>query len=459
VATTETDRFAAFFGLLGHSLEPFQRAIVEEIFSDRRETLVLIPRGNGKSTLLAAVALWCLLRKPDACIVVGAASRDQAAILFDIARGFAQHQEIARLVQTTRREIRTAGGWLKVIAADGPKQHGLIVDMAIVDELHAHARRDLYDALRTAMLKRPGARMVTISTAGATVDTPLGELYERARKLPDVSTDGPLTRATGPHLAMLEWRAEDPDDIRQVLAANPASWVTLTGLEEQRDSVHPLSFKRFHANAWTGGESPFITAEDWDRNAGHPDIPDGAPVVLGIDASIRHDSTAVCVIRRDGDVIHALWKVWTPVKGGEISLGEVEQHIRGLADRFDVRAAVYDRHYMWHAAQRLDEEGIPMMEWPYVRMASATRTLHEIVTHARLRHGGDQVARVHALAAEVREREHGLIISKRATRAPIDALVALAMAVELADLAEPPRKSVYNQRYELWVEEGLLPPR
>ena len=63
---TEVDRFAAFFGLLGHELEDFQRLIVEEIFSERRETLTLIPRGNGKSTLLAAVALWTLLRRPDA---------------------------------------------------------------------------------------------------------------------------------------------------------------------------------------------------------------------------------------------------------------------------------------------------------------------------------------------------------------------------------------------------------
>ena len=167
--TSETDRFERFFGMLGHTLEPFQRLIVDEIFSGRRETLVLIPRGNGKSTLLAAVALWCLLRKDDAQIVVGAASRDQAAILFDIARGFAQHPDIARRVETTRREIRTAAGWLKVIAADGPRQHGLILDMAICDEpVHAHARRDLYDALRTSMLKRPGA------CPGVRVDGDLG---------------------------------------------------------------------------------------------------------------------------------------------------------------------------------------------------------------------------------------------------------------------------------------------
>jgi phage terminase large subunit-like protein len=139
-------------------------------------------------------------------------------------------------VETTRREIRTAGGWLKVIAADGPRQHGLILDMAICDELHAHARRDLYDALRTSMLKRPGARMVTITTAGATLDTPLGELRERALKLPRVERDGALTRAEGDHLAMLQWALPvdaEVSDLEAVKQANPCSWITLDGLREQ----------------------------------------------------------------------------------------------------------------------------------------------------------------------------------------------------------------------------------
>jgi phage terminase large subunit-like protein len=54
------------------------------VFSPRRETLVLIPRANGKSTLLAASALWELLKSPCAQIVVGAASREQASVLFDM---------------------------------------------------------------------------------------------------------------------------------------------------------------------------------------------------------------------------------------------------------------------------------------------------------------------------------------------------------------------------------------
>jgi phage terminase large subunit-like protein len=232
-----------------------------------------------------------------------------------------------------------------------------------------------------------------------------------------------------------------------VLAANPASWVTAEGLLEQRDAVHPLAFKRFHANVWTGGESPFILADEWDACAGEPDIPEGSEVILGLDASIRHDSTAICVVRKDGDIYHAMWKVWTPTKENEISLGEVEQFVRDLADYFTVRACVYDRHYAWHMSQRLDEEGIPMVEWVYARNAAATRLVHDLITHRRLRHGGDDVARRHALAAEVRERENGLIISKRASREPIDALVALSMAVHWAECLPEKKVSIYEEYY------------
>ena len=448
---SEVDRFAGFFAMLGHELEDFQRLIVEEVFTPRRETLVLIPRGCGKSTLLAAISLWELMKAPDAQIVVGAASREQASVLFDIARRMAQHPEIAPRVEITRREIRTANGWLKVIAADGPRQHGLIVDLAVVDELHAHRHDELYIALRTAMQKRPGARMVTISTAGARIATPLGALRERCKKLPKVERDGALTRTEGENLALLEWSLPEDasiDDLEAVKACNPASWITVEGLAEQREAVHELAFARYHANVWTGGERPWISADVWDQNAGEPQIEPGDRVIIACDASTVHDTTVVCVVRRDeDDIYHALFRVWDPVASGRpVPLQDVEDFIRELADNFTVEAVVYDRHYLWHAAQRLDDEGLPMLEWPYVRAASATRTLHEIVTHGRLRHGGDETARRHALAAEVKEREYGLILSKQRSREPIDAMTALSMGVEWAASIEP-RVSVYETRF------------
>ena len=118
--------------------------------------------------MLAAIGLWHLLSAKQPQVAIGAASREQASVLFDISRQMASHPAIASRVEITRREIRTPTGWLKVVASDGPKQHGLILSLAIVDELHAHRDAELYTALRTGMLKRKDASIVTISTAART---------------------------------------------------------------------------------------------------------------------------------------------------------------------------------------------------------------------------------------------------------------------------------------------------
>src|SRR5215210_7723819 len=116
--------------------------------------------------------------------------------------------------------------------------------LVLVDELHAHKDAELYLALRTTMLRRPGAQLVTISTAGVGADSPLGRLRSRALALPRVERSGSLTRAEGPTFSMLEWSVPneaDIDDMAVVKASNPAPWITEEGLREQREAVHELA--------------------------------------------------------------------------------------------------------------------------------------------------------------------------------------------------------------------------
>src|SRR4051812_38990100 len=103
-------------------LEDFQRQMLAEHFEGASETLILLPKKNGKSTLLAALALFHLITTPDAECVIGAASRDQATILYDQAAGFVRRSDgLEQRVHVKRgyREIqsRRDSGRIRVLAA------------------------------------------------------------------------------------------------------------------------------------------------------------------------------------------------------------------------------------------------------------------------------------------------------------------------------------------------------
>jgi Terminase large subunit, ATPase domain len=66
-------------------LEAFQRTVLADYFAGATETVVIMPKKNGKTTLLSALALYHLTKTEDAECVIAASSRDQAKILFNQA--------------------------------------------------------------------------------------------------------------------------------------------------------------------------------------------------------------------------------------------------------------------------------------------------------------------------------------------------------------------------------------
>jgi phage terminase large subunit-like protein len=213
--------------------------------------------------------------------------------------------------------------------------------------------------------------------------------------------------------------------------------------------MHESEFRRWHLNQWTAGEEAWISAQIWDECRADPVLLPHRDTILGVDASIRHDSTVVATVQKDEDGIYnAAFKAWEPTPNHEVEMAAVMEYIRTQTRDFKVVGVTYDPQFMHHAAQTLDSEGVPMIEWKQdnARMVPATRTLHEAVVRQKLRHGGDPIARSHALAAGVRETERGLRIKKTAGSGPNDALVALAMAVEWASRDDEPPPSVYESR-------------
>jgi phage terminase large subunit-like protein len=310
-----------------------------------------------------------------------------------------------------------------------PHQAALLV---LVDELHAHRDGELYEAMRTSMLKRSDSRMVTISTAGADVDGVLGRLRARALVQPDVKRSGAVTRAYGPNLGMLEWSVADDvdiDDLEAAKAANPASWVTVEGLAEQREAVQRSAYERFHLNRWTVGEHHWLPIGAWARCA-DPTVKifPAERIFVGVDVGGERSASAVAWVtedlRVDSEIFH----------GNEAVLACAAK-VRELAEDFNVVEVIADPWRFQQSMLELAERGIRVTEFPQsnARMGPASERLHAAIVEGRLTHPDDPALNGHVRQAIARDTPRGWRIDKAKSRDNVDGVVAMAMAVEAAE--------------------------
>ncbi len=422
----------------GLTLEDFQERIVAA-HREHRETLAILPRGNGKTTLAAALAVHHLVTTPRPAVYIAAASRDQARVMYEAARDMIHaDRDLARAVTVRHRELRANGGHLRVLSSDGPRAHGLIPTLALVDELHAHASPDLYVALRSSLGKR-AARMLTITTAGYDPESTLGQLRGRALELGDQDHDGALTIAQDPagSFCMLEWALTLDDDLADpdtLKTANPASWVTRKWLAEQIASpgMHPLEVARYHACAWTYGARSWLPHGAWDACRGDATIKPGEAVWAGVDVGGERSATALVWATAD---LRVSSQTWT----GENAVLEVPHAIRQLAERYDLRQVAYDPWRFQAPALELQRDGLPCVEFPqsHARMVPASEGLYAAITEGRLTLPDDPELASHAAHAVARHSRRGWRLDKANRADNIDAMIALCMALERAEQPPP----------------------
>ncbi len=188
-------RWRHFADACGLELEPFQRRILRAIASGTREMVVLLPRGNGKTSLAALLALHHLVtvdgregrgggrqlaQQADAPVRLRRALRPRA-------RRPARRAPPPRaaLVPASRRSQKVWTRSLEVWAVGRPQ--AARPDLLAGDRRRAAGARPtrVYVAMASALHKRAGAQLVAISTAGQGADSPLGQLRARALALPD----------------------------------------------------------------------------------------------------------------------------------------------------------------------------------------------------------------------------------------------------------------------------------
>jgi phage terminase large subunit-like protein len=429
--------FAAFCEQIGLRLEPFQKRIAKAAAGPEPEFLALLPRGQGKTTLLAALALYHLLAVENAAVYCAASSREQARILFEAAAEFARRLEHPNVV-VRHLELRFCDDperpnvfsrHLRVLAADAPRLHGLTPSLSIVDELHAHVDDEVYLALRTATLKRPESKLLIISTAGMGADSPLGRLRARALGQPHVTRRGALTDARGPHLRMLEWSVpEDVDvsDMRQVKKANPASWISAAALGQQYEAIPRHAFERYHANRWVAQVGAWLPPGAWQACAGETSFEPGERIWIACDLGGERSDSAVVWLNERLQVGVMTWS-------GDSAVLDVKEFVEELATNFTAVEIAVDPWRAAGLAGEWQQRGLTVVTFPQSdsRMIQASERLYDVIVHKQLVHPDDPELNAHVHAAVAKHTRRGWRLDRPSRGEKIDACIALAMAVDV----------------------------
>src|ERR1019366_6704045 len=221
-------------------LEDFQAAFVADLFSGVPECWLVIPEGNGKTTLAAGLALYHAQFRKTAWVPVAAAAAEQAQILYRQAEGLVMRSDALgkrfRCLEGYRRiNCEETNSRIQIFSADDKTGDGVIPTLCIVDELHRHRDLRLYRTWRGKLVKRKG-QIVAISTAGE----PGSEFEETREQIRQQSTEiergETFLRAVSKHLVLHEYAVPEPgdvEDIELVKRANPFSGVTEEILAEK----------------------------------------------------------------------------------------------------------------------------------------------------------------------------------------------------------------------------------
>jgi phage terminase large subunit-like protein len=446
--------------------EDFQLAIVEDIFAGFDEVLVTIPEGNGKTTLMSGVALYHGDYTPTAEVLLAAASRDQAGLLFGQAAGIVERSpgftQRFRVFEGYRRiKCLRSAGRLQVFAADDRTGDGVIPTLGILDEEHRHRDMRLKRTWRGKLAKRNG-QLLGISTAGEP-----GTEFEdaRARALggaTSITRVGFHVRAESPDSVIHDWSVPpeaDVEDMSVVKQANPLSTITPESLLKKRRSpvMTETHWRRFVCNQAVRGEETAIQPSEWAALASG-DIPEGSPVWLGVDFGWKHDTTAIVPLWFE-DLEHRHFGVPSilvpPRDGSFLEPAMIKEAFREFARRFSVQGIVMDPDRGAEIAAWLrDDLGIePAEHGQGVEMFDAYERLMEAIRNGWISQPGDETFTEHVLNAVAKTMPDGRARFERPSssraqagqrRRVIDALVAAAMVHRSATASAGP--SVYEER-------------
>lgn len=426
-------------------LIPWERSFVRRLFGWQRgevrrftKVSVWIPKKNGKSMLSSGTALVLADAdlEPGAEVYCAATDRKQALIVFgECERMVRSSPELRAKFECfkTTKTIDNPMTYSKIqaISADAYTNEGLNASGVIVDELHAHRSRKLFDALRYSGAARRQPLFFTISTAGEEEESVGYEEYSYAKGVLDGSvTDTSCLAVVYEATPEDDWSSEDV-----WRKANPSYGVTIRP-EEMREAFNEAktsgakenAFRRYRLNQWTKQTVRWIQLDRWDACADTFTEADLAGRVCfgGFDLSTHRDSTALALVfpPTDNDPKTRLlvrfympeqeigerelrdrapyrewskqgWLTLTPSITTDYSF--VRHQILECQKKFDLREWGYDPWNATHLVNELlNDDGLDNMvevRQGYASLSAPSKEFDRLIVAGELAHNGNAMMR------------------------------------------------------------------
>jgi phage terminase large subunit-like protein len=446
-------------------------------------------RKNGKSELLAGIALYLLIADDEegAEVYGCACDRDQARKVFDVAARMVRlSRPLARQITTREHAKRLvfeeSASYYEIVAADsggnlGHNPHGIIFDEVITQR-----SGDLWTAMRTGMGSRDQPLMVAATTAGDNESSFAKAEHDEMSRIAEDPDRAPHVFV---YMRNLDIDA-DPWDEANWHVPNPAlgDFLSLTALrdeatEARNDPSRENGFRQFRLNQWTRTAQRWMPMHSWDSCAGELWLtPEwdrerlaGREAWAGFDLAAKSDLTAWCVLfppEEQGGPVEMLWRFWLPELAVEkldrVSEGKFGRWVReGWITSTEGAVVDYERVYADVAADAADFtlRGADCDEWSsapviqriasttgldpeqgeissyrntYDRMSPGMGEVMGLVLQGRLAHHGNPVARYCFECCEIRRAPYdpNLVRPDKPIRlnvgTRIDAVPAAAMA-------------------------------
>ena len=464
-------------------LEPFQRRWILEVYDNPHGThtaVLSIGRKNGKTALIACLLL-AHIAGPEAVensqIVSGAMSKDQAAIVFKLARKIIEASEILSARVKIFPSNKSLLGLSKnveyaALSAEAKTKHGLSPVLIIFDEMGQvkGPTNDFVTALETAQGAYDDGVKFIISTQAPTDADMLSIIIDNQATNPDPHVVCHVYAGELERVDLVDGHVESVplDDEENMRAANPALGVfrSLADLQklckkaQDQPSFAP-EYQNLNLNMRVEASAPFVSRPIWEANGAPPAGGERPRVYGGLDLSSVSDLTACVLVDEDnGSVYPTFWlpehglkakaerekvpyDVWakqgflqtTPGKAIEYEF--VAQYLRRIFNEFDVQLFGFDRYLMGFLRPWLVKAGFTDAELDKfvefgqgtASMTPALRDLEVKLLNTQLRHGKHPVLNMCMANAKVVGDSGARKFDKKTARGRIDGAVALAIAV------------------------------